>query len=205
VNTNHVRPGELGSAKDLLNPKWTGKIVIRDPTSASGGAGDAARFYTEFGEPFVRALYVDQKPVISRDSRQIADWLAHGKYAIAIGAAMEEIQLLRKEGFPVAIIHRLSDIMPATTSSAGLVGIANKAPHPSAARLFVNWVTSREGVEAFGKASGYPTTRKDIDELAYAPAELIPPSGVETFDAGSWDFAQVKEKIRLRMAEILKR
>lgn len=205
VNTNHVRPGELASAKDLLSPRWTGKIVIRDPTSASGGAGDAARLYTEFGEDFVRALYVDQKPVISRDSRQMADWLAHGKYAIAIGAATEEIQLLGKEGFSVAIVYRLPDVTPATTSSAGLVGIANNAPHPNAARLFVNWIASREGTEAVGRASGYPTTRKDIDELSYTSAELIPPAGIETFDAGSWDFAQVKEKIRLRMIEILKR
>lgn len=204
VNTDHVRPGDITSAKDLLNPRWTARIAIRDPTSASGGAGDAARFYTQFGEGFVKTLYVDQKPAISRDSRQIADWLAHGKYPIAIGAAMEEIQLLRKEGFPVAIVHRLSDLSPATTSSSGLLGLANRAPHPNAARLFVNWIASREGAEILGRASGYPTTRKDVDELSYAPAELIPSAGTESFDAGSWDFAQVKEKIRLRMKELLK-
>jgi iron(III) transport system substrate-binding protein len=33
INTDHVRAEELRSAKDLLNPKWRGKISTEDPTT----------------------------------------------------------------------------------------------------------------------------------------------------------------------------
>ena len=38
VNTDLVKPGEINSYKDLLNPKWKGKIIINDPTIAGAGS-----------------------------------------------------------------------------------------------------------------------------------------------------------------------
>src|SRR3546814_9631508 len=50
--------------------------------------------------------------------------------------------------------------------------------HPNAARLFVNWIASREGIEIFSRARLEPTTRNDIDESFIRP-ELIPLAGQE--------------------------
>ena len=38
VNRDHVKPAELRSSKDLLNPKWRGKISAEDPILGGGGA-----------------------------------------------------------------------------------------------------------------------------------------------------------------------
>lgn len=71
INTDHVNPDELRSVKDLLNPKWKGKISTEDPTSDSGSGGNtAANFYAQLGPEFVQKLYIDQKPVVSRERRQ---------------------------------------------------------------------------------------------------------------------------------------
>ena len=49
-------------------------------------------------------------------------------------------------------------------------------------------------------------TRKDIDAAAYLPAAVIPQEGVDYFDSYNWDFVlNTKEKIRLRMKELLGR
>jgi ABC-type Fe3+ transport system substrate-binding protein len=82
----------------------------------------------------------------------------------------------------------------------------NKAPHPNAARVFVNWTASKEGLEIFARASASPTTRNDIDELSFAPPEIIPRPGVKYFDTSAWDFTVTgKEKARLFMKDLLKR
>src|SRR5262249_30905745 len=76
INTDQVKPDEMRSYKDLLNPKWKGKISVEDPMSTGAGANLAARFYVQIGEEFVKALYLDQKPTPTRERRQMSDWLA---------------------------------------------------------------------------------------------------------------------------------
>lgn len=206
INTRSVAPEGFKSVKALLDPKWRGKISSRDPTSGSGGSSDAAELYFQFGEEFVRKLYLDQQPVISREQRQLADWLARGTYPISLGAPIEDVQRLQKEGFPVTAIYHLPDMPGKIGSGNGTLGIMNKAPHPNAARVFVNWIASREGLEIFARASARPTTRNDIDELSFSPAEIIPRPGVKYFDTSAWDFTVTeKERVRLFMKELLKR
>src|SRR5581483_2213239 len=82
VNTNVVKPGDLRSAHDLLNPKWKGRMAAQDPTVPGPGSNQAARFYLRFGEEFVKQLYIDQKIVFSRDRRQLTDWVMRGTYPI---------------------------------------------------------------------------------------------------------------------------
>jgi hypothetical protein len=78
INTQHVKPGEIRSIRDLLNPNWRGKIVAYDPTVAGSGSNDAILMYRQFGEDFVKRLYIDQKPVISRYLSLIKDFLSRG-------------------------------------------------------------------------------------------------------------------------------
>jgi len=48
------------------------------------------------------------------------------------------------------------------------------------------------------------TTRNDVDE-SFLPAEEVPRSGREYFDASSWDFAtREKEEFRLRLRKLLR-
>jgi iron(III) transport system substrate-binding protein len=206
INTSLVKPGDLASARDLLNPKWRGKIATHDPTVPGTGSNDAARLYAQFGEDFVKQLYVDQKPVISRDRRQVTDWLTRGAYPIAFGAEDEQVDQLRKEGLPVLPVYSLPDLPGSLSAGVGEVALLSNAPHPNAAKLFVNWIASKEGLETFARARGEVPTRNDIDELSFLPAEIIPRPGTEYFDTYDWDFTvSKKEEVRLRMKELLSR
>lgn len=71
INTEKVKPEEIKSYRDLLNPKWKGRIVMDDPTV--GGSGLKWASYILWtgkagGEDFLRSL-VRQEPVINRDRR----------------------------------------------------------------------------------------------------------------------------------------
>jgi iron(III) transport system substrate-binding protein len=203
VNTTHVGTGEIQSVKDLLNPKWKGRIMLQDPTIPGAGSNQAAQLYLQHGEDFIKQLYIDQKPVISRDTRQITDGLARGTYAISLGAEDGKIEMLRKEGVPVSVLENVADLYSEVSASFGLVAIIDNAPHPNAAKVFVNWIASKEGSEVFHRAAGKVPTRNDIDE-SFLPPEIIPKEGVQYFDTMDWDFTIThKEKVRLRMKELL--
>jgi iron(III) transport system substrate-binding protein len=204
INTQYVKPDEIRSAQDLLNPKWKGKIATHDPTVPGTGSNQAARFYVQFGEDFVRKLFVEQKPAISRDERQLTDWLLHGTYPIVFGANDARVEEMRKEGLPLVSVHSLPDLPGTVTVGNGLVALFKDAPHPNAAKLFVNWLASREGLEVYARAAKWPTTRNDIDEKSFVTADSIPDSGANYFDLSDWEFTVTrKEQARQRIKELL--
>jgi len=208
INTDLVKRKELRSAKDFLNPKWRGRMTVDDPTARRGGGlVQAGRFYMLFGQEYVKKFYLDQKPVISRNRRQMTDWLARGTYPISFGADNEDVDRLRREGFPILNLVSLSDV-PASASSGGggLLALANQAPHPNAARVFVNWMASKEGLEVYSRTNEVATTRNDIDEKSYLPAQKIPRPGVNYFDNSNFKFVTTtRERVRKYVKKILKR
>ncbi len=75
------------------------------------------------------------------------------------------LQRLQDDGFPVVSIPKLSD-MPGHIGGSGFskLPLFNSRPHPNAGRLFVNWLASKEGLEAYARGQRNPSTRMDIDE-----------------------------------------
>ena len=203
INTRFVPAAELKSVKDLLNPKWRGKISVFDPTDAGTGSNTAAALYVQFGEEFIKNLFVDQKPVFSRDKRQMEDWLARGTYPISFGARGDEADRLQKEGFPI-LKPLLPDAMDMLTGASGLLALMNRAPHPNAAHIFLNWLASKEGAEIFSRSQLHATTRNDVDE-SFLPAEVIPRPGIKYFDTYDWEFTNTtKDKVRTHLKKLLK-
>ena len=185
INTDQVKPEEMRSYKDLLHPKWKGKISTEDPTTTGAGANMAARFYTQIGEEFVRALYVDQKPVSTRERRQMSDWLARGTQPICLNCREDDARPLVKEGFKILEIFELSGVPGTINGSPWLLSLGNKAPHPKAAQVFANWILSKEGLETYARGYGSATLRTDIDESYLNPGNL-PKAGVKYFDDTDW-------------------
>jgi iron(III) transport system substrate-binding protein len=206
INTSKVNPGELRSARDLLDPKWQGKISTQDPTVPGSGSNTAAQFYVEYGKDFVKGLYVDQKPMISRDSRQLTDWLLRGIYPIAFNADSDQIEKMRLEGLPVMEMGEMPDMRRSVSAGFGLLAVFTSAPHPAAAKLFANWIASKDGLEVWSRANQASPTRNDIDEASFLAPGDIPRPGVEYFDTYDWTFTMTtKEQVRLWMKELLGR
>ncbi|HSE86924.1 MAG TPA: extracellular solute-binding protein [Candidatus Binatia bacterium] len=187
INSDHVKPDELRSVKDLLNPKWRGKISTEDPMTTGAGSNMAARFYHQIGEEFVKNLYIEQKPVRSRDRRQMADWLARGTYPICFNCREDDVRPLVKEGFKLLEIFELAGLPGTINGSPWLLSVANKAPHPRAAQVFANWILSKEGLEIYARGYGSATVRTDIDESFLNPGN-IPKPGVKYFDDTAWQW-----------------
>ncbi len=210
VNTDHVRPEDMRTARDLLlDPKWKGRIAVHDPRTSGTGSNIAAQLYAQMGgemggEDFLKQFYVEQEPVISRNERQLTDWLLRGTYPIVIGGDFAESEELRDEGFPVQALYDLPDAKSAIGAGNGMLVVFNNAPHPNATKLFVNWIASQEGLEVYARASKRATTRNDIDEASFLPEENIPDAGGNYFDSYDWEFSvETKGMVRRLMENML--
>ena len=151
-NTTLVETKEFTSYWDLLKSKWKGKIAAIDPKLAGFPEGflQFAYYHADLGAKFLRQLFGEMDITISRDGRQIVDWLAVGKFAIAIGPSASDIQAGMKSNLPLSRFEprafKEGIYMRATQGS---LSILNRLPHPNATKVFVNWLLSREGQTKF--------------------------------------------------------
>lgn len=167
-NLKQVNPTEFKSYWDLLNPKWKGKMVSLDPTSFGMGAAlQFFYFHPELGPTFLKKLYGEMQITVSRDPRQMTDWLATGKFSLCIRCnAGSEVGKAVQQKLPIGYLDTEEWKEGGSSSAAGgTLGILNRAPHPNAAKAFVNWFLSREGqtaLQKYGRPDAHNSRRIDI-------------------------------------------
>jgi ABC-type Fe3+ transport system substrate-binding protein len=175
-NSKLVNPREFSSYWDFVQPKWKGKILSKDPkVSGSQRIGTRILYYTPgLGPEFLRRLYSEMDVVLSQEIRQSTDWLANGKFSLCFFCS--EIIKAKQQGLPVDefVTARWKEAPAISAGSSGSLVLVNQAPHPNAAKLFINWLLSKEGQVAYQKAMNSPinseeSMRTDIGK------EIIPP------------------------------
>src|SRR5690349_23156268 len=80
-NTSLVKPEEISSWDNLLDPKWKGRIAILDPRSPGSGESNWAFLLKIKGEQFLARLAA-QEMLVGRNLRQLGEAVARGKSAI---------------------------------------------------------------------------------------------------------------------------
>ncbi|HYY26003.1 MAG TPA: extracellular solute-binding protein [Candidatus Udaeobacter sp.] len=160
-NSDHVKSDEIRSLADLLNPKWSGKIGFLDPRTPGAGASMWSFIWKLKGEEYLKKL-AGQKLFLSRDQRLLAESLAKGKIAVAIGLSYYSLQPFIKAGLPVRSVPTPRDEVYVSGGS-GNVAMIKGAPHPNATKVFVNWFLGQEGQETYSRAMGQGTRRLDVD------------------------------------------
>lgn len=201
INTKLVTPGDIKSYKDLLDPKWRGKIVVgRMPTVAGAGQSAFAFFYSHpgLGPEFIRTLAKQQLTFLGND-RQAGEWVATGKAAIGIGVGEIALDPFLKSGLPVAALDpRQIKEGSHTSPGAGSVALFNRAPRPNAAKVYLNWLLSREGQTAFSEVMTTPSRRADVPWNG-DPAALPRPGHMELWGEKE---AKVLKQLRPLLAEV---
>jgi iron(III) transport system substrate-binding protein len=131
---------------DLTDPKWKGKILADDMRAAGGGNTIFSATYAKLGEDFHRRLAANDI-VLSHDVGEAERRVARGEYPIYMSQIASDLAGLR--GLPLALIVPVEGVPYVRLDLAEL----KNAPHPNAARLFIEWYLSEENqkrVAAFG-------------------------------------------------------
>ncbi len=107
-NTTLVKPEEINSWDNLLDPKWKGKIAILDPRSPGSGESNWAFLLRIKGEQFLAKLAA-QEMLVGRNLRQLGEAVARGKSAISIGVSYYTYLPFIKAGLPVKSISNIKE------------------------------------------------------------------------------------------------
>lgn len=187
-NTDLVAKADLPKKyEDLLDPKWKGKLVLdaRGGQIAhllSLGIWDKDKFWN-----FVDALK-RQEPVWAGRSSEAMAKLAAGEGPIGNGS-FTGIFALKKKGAPVEMMY----LSPANAQVRGIAVV--KGPHPNAAKLFLGWVVSPEGVKArdkYGVGTNTPGTTM-YEEVKEANAKITYTDTVEEIRLRSQTMDKITE------------
>ncbi len=166
VNRSLIPASELSTDAQLRDPRWRGKIAINDPRGGAG-LGTLATLVVAFGEDYVRDLLSRQDLVVTGDNRQLAEWVVRGRYPIGIGVTDDELLYFERQGLRFDV----KGLDPPRKLSLGFGGIQllDRAPHPNAATVFINWLLSQPVQARIAQMLQFNSRRVDV-----------PPANAET-------------------------
>ena len=172
VNTRLVKSGEEPKVwKDLLDPKWKGKMIATDTTTSPGLYQSFVPLIREkvVDTEFLKALY-NQDLRFSSTIQDEAGLLARGDRAISIRGNDSVYSRYINEGAPIKIIDLSDGVVLSVISVVAFEG----SPHPNDAKVFLNWLMSTEGQTAYGKPASAASARKDVPNFLPEAARLTP-------------------------------
>jgi iron(III) transport system substrate-binding protein len=138
VNTDMVKPAEEPKSwKDVLNPRWKGKILSDDMRALGGGAVFFMVTTQTFGKEFHEKL-AEQQPHMNRELRGNYPRVARGEYPLYVPYTLPDI--LDLKGLPVKAIMPVEGSPYVRFDGTILKG----APHPNGARLLLDFFLSDE-------------------------------------------------------------
>ena len=171
---------------DLLDPQWKGKIAM-DEETYSWYAAMAVAWGRERAQRFMKAL-AKQDIQLRTGQSLIAQLMAAGEFPMAMVLA-HRIEKMKEQGAPVEWVTTLDPV----TVSLHPIGIAAKAPHSNAAKLFIDFVLSKEGqqvVLGIGRTPSRPgiDTKMQAKNLKLFP---IPPKLGENYNQYQKEFREL--------------
>lgn len=162
-NTKLVKREEIPKTyEELLHPKWKGRKISMDNEGYLLLQGLISAWGREKAVDYMRKLAA-QDPVPSRGNTERVTMTSAGEYPLVIAYA----HTVEREKFKGGPVDWLA-LEPAVVEIDPLM-IGSKAPNPNAARLFLDYVLSKEGQEMLLEFQRIPV-RKDVEPK---PARLF--------------------------------
>lgn len=199
VNTDLADPAEIRSMWDLLDPRWYGRVAMARPLAGTTPTHMAALFEV-LGEAEGRR-YVETAARLAREGKlQLATGNAHVMRLVREGQCAfgwtdtDDFHVAQIEGYPVAAVYPDQEGV-GTLLIPNTIGILASAPHPTAARRFVDWALRPEiEAELARSRSAQIPVRAGVPR----PSHVVDGSAFRAMDV---DLGAVGARIEARIAE----
>jgi iron(III) transport system substrate-binding protein len=166
LNDRLVPPGEEPKSwRDLTDPKWKGKILSDDMRAVGGGYVTFFVTNEKLGKPYHEAL-ATQSIQFTREMREAGRRVARGEMAIYMPFILSDIQNLK--GLPVRAFVPAEGAPYVLYATATIKG----APHPNAARLYIDFAMSDEVQQIFAR-DGFGVVRRGVLDKVSPEARAI--------------------------------
>jgi iron(III) transport system substrate-binding protein len=150
--------------KDLLNTKWSGKLVTAHPGYSGIILTHILALVNQYGWDYFRDL-AKNKPHIVQSANDPAGVVASGERPVGVNGAEYFYYKTLKQGNPIKIIYPQEGV-PLVVSP---IAIAKDAPHPNAGKLFLEFIFSKESQQLLADKEGLYTGHPDVTYPADKP------------------------------------
>ncbi|HEY7249744.1 MAG TPA: extracellular solute-binding protein [Methylomirabilota bacterium] len=173
-NTKAVPAAEAPRTwKDLLDPKWRGKLVTAHPGYSGVIATHVLALVHLHGWDYFKAL-AQNKPMLVQSAVDPSGVVASGERPVAVDGGDYTFYQAKKKGNPVEIVYPKEGVPLVVSPSA----ITSFAPHPNAAKLFTDFIFSRDMQQVLadteGLYSGHPQVTYPADKPRMSDLKLLP-------------------------------
>ncbi len=182
VDRSQIPESELRSIDDLLKPEFKGKIAFYDPRHRGPGGYALTQLGLVLGEEKIRKFLVSQDIVLTSTYRQAVEWSVRGRYPIVVGALSNHLQPYQVQGIgnsvkPLDVPNHAVVVGP----EYGAVMVVNRAPHPNATKVFLDWLLTKEAQADWASRSQSNSRRLDVPKgmPELAPSAEIWTKGVQ--------------------------
>jgi len=141
-NTELVKSADVPKTFDeLLNPKWTGKLTMPDPTRHTTTAQFLANLDKLKGDKWLDLVkgLAKQKPLLVESLAPVTTTLIKGEASVGI----TYIKYVKQYKGPVGFV-----LMNKYLSDPNYMSLSAKTARPNAAKLYLEYVCSAEGQKA---------------------------------------------------------
>src|SRR4029079_15433915 len=155
--------------KDLLDPKWRGRLVTAHPGYSGVIATHVLALVHLHGWDYFKAV-AQNKPMLVQSAVDPSGVVASGERPVAVDGGDYTFYQVKKEGNPVEIVYPKEGVPLVVSPSA----ITSFAPHPNAAKLFTDFIFSKDVQQVLADNEGlyrgnpqvtYPSDKPRLSDL----------------------------------------
>jgi iron(III) transport system substrate-binding protein len=193
-NTKAVPAAEAPrSWKDLLDPRWKGKLVTAHPGYSGVITTHVAALVNLHGWDYFKQL-AQNRLMLVQSAVDPSGVVASGERPVAVNGGDYTFYQIKKKGNPVEIVYPKEGV-PLIVSPTAIMSFA---PHPNASKLFTDFTFSREiqqvMADSEGLYTGHPEVKYPADKPKLTDLKLLTTDPEELEKKG--------EEIRKRFVEI---
>jgi iron(III) transport system substrate-binding protein len=192
-NTTAVSAAEAPRTwKDLLDPKWKGKLVTAHPGYSGVIATHVLALVHLHGWDYFKALAANRVMLV-QSAVDPAGVVASGERLVAANGGDYVFYKQKKKGAPLEIVYPKEGV-PLVVSPTAITAFA---PHPTAARLFTDYSFSREVQQALADSEGLYTGHPEVKY----PADKPKLSDLKLLQVDPEELEKRNEEIKKRFVE----
>jgi len=172
-NTKLVPAAEAPKGwKDLLDPKWRGKMVTAHPGYSGVISTHVLALVQLYGWDYFKQL-AQNKLMLVQSAVDPAGVVASGERQVAVDGGDYYYYQMKKKGNPIEVVYPKEGVPLVISPSA----IASFAPHPNAAKLFTDFTFTRElqqvMADSEGLYTGHPEVKYPADKPKLSDLKLL--------------------------------